>query len=78
MSMPSWLRRIIHYAIAQYVARCRGAFHVHPYGASGRYIVMMTEQQYHDWRNRKPTSAAEQARAIRAELVKMAQFHSLN
>jgi hypothetical protein len=29
--------------------RCGGAFHCRPYGELGRYVVIMTDKEYHDF-----------------------------
>jgi len=41
------IRRIIHRLIERYLRRCGGSFHTRPYGACGRYVVLMTEEEYH-------------------------------
>lgn len=42
-----WWRGPIHGAICWYLRRCSGAFHHNKYGPAGRYVVLMTEEQYH-------------------------------
>jgi hypothetical protein len=75
------LKRIIHYAIAHYVARCHGAFHVQHLNVAPRVIVMMTEQQYQEWCKPPLTisatsiySPADFAHAIRTELSKISRY----
>ena len=41
-------RKIIHKLIVKYLISCGGAFHHGKYGESGRYVVLLNEQQYHD------------------------------
>lgn len=47
--MPHRLRHLIHKLIAWYLRRVGGACHVYPYGPQGRYIVLMTDREYHDY-----------------------------
>jgi len=42
---------IIHKIIVWYLRHCGGAFHHFAYGPNGRYVVLMNEQQYHDYKN---------------------------
>jgi len=48
------MKRIIagflHSFIAGYLQTCAGAFHAFPYGNSGRYVVLMNERQYHEYK----------------------------
>jgi hypothetical protein len=39
--------KFIHTLILWYLARCGGAFHTNPYGQAGRYVVAMSDEQYH-------------------------------
>ena len=41
------MRHAIHKLICWYLRRCAGAFHCYNYGATGRYVVLMTDDQYH-------------------------------
>ena len=40
------MRHTIHKLICWYLRRCGGAFHCYNYGATGRYVVLMTDEQY--------------------------------
>lgn len=40
------MRHTIHKTICWCLRRCAGAFHCYNYGATGRYVVMMTDEQY--------------------------------
>lgn len=39
-------KRVIRF-IARFVEKCGGAFHCRAYGPDGRYVVIMSEQEYH-------------------------------
>ncbi len=39
-------RFIIHRFICWYLRKVEGTFHTYHYGNSGRYVVLMTEEQY--------------------------------
>ena len=41
------MRHLLHKAICWYLRRCAGAFHCYNYGETGRYVVLMTDEQYH-------------------------------
>jgi len=41
------MRHLLHKAICWYLRRCAGAFHCYNYGVTGRYVVLMTDEQYH-------------------------------
>lgn len=41
------VKRWVHQAIVAYLKRCGGTFHSGEYGEQGRYVALMTEQQYH-------------------------------
>lgn len=41
------MRHLLHKAICWYLRRCAGAFHCYNYGEAGRYVVLMTDEQYH-------------------------------
>ena len=41
------MRHLLHKAICWYLRRCSGAFHCYNYGATGRYVVLMGDRQYH-------------------------------
>lgn len=41
------MRHLLHKAICWYLRRCAGAFHCYNYGAAGRYVVLMNDDQYH-------------------------------
>lgn len=43
------MRHAIHKLICWYLHRCGGAFHCHKYGPSGRYAVLMNENQYAEY-----------------------------
>ena len=32
------------------IKKCGGAFHINPYGEKGRYVVIMNERQYHNYK----------------------------
>lgn len=49
-----WWRGPIHGAICWYLRQCSGAFHYKPYGPDGRYVVLMTDKQYHIKRAARP------------------------
>jgi hypothetical protein len=40
------MRHLLHKAICWYLRRAGGAFHCYNYGPTGRYVVLMTEDQY--------------------------------
>lgn len=40
-------KTLVHGLIGWYLRRCGGAFHRNAYGPAGRYVVEMTERQYH-------------------------------
>jgi len=44
------MRHIWHKIIAWYLRRCWGSFHVYPYGSQGRYVALMNERQYHNFK----------------------------
>jgi len=44
------MRHLIHKIVVWYLRRCAGAFHAYPYGPTGRYVVLMTDWQYHIWK----------------------------
>ena len=39
-------RFIIHRLICRYLRMVEGTFHTYHYGKDGRYVVLMTEEQY--------------------------------
>jgi hypothetical protein len=41
------MRHAIHKLICWYLRRCAGAFHCYNYGKTGRYVVLMTDDQFH-------------------------------
>lgn len=41
------IAKLIHYLILRYLTHCDGAFHTNPYGPAGRYVVAMSDEQYH-------------------------------
>lgn len=41
------MRHVIHKLICWYLRRCSGAFHCYKYGETGRYVVLMNDDQYH-------------------------------
>lgn len=43
------MRHLIHKLIVWYLRKCAGVFHAYPYGRSGRYVMLMTDEQYHQW-----------------------------
>jgi len=43
-----------HRLIVRYLRRCGSAFHHNPYGERGRYVVLMTEGEYHRFQKREP------------------------
>jgi hypothetical protein len=42
------IRHLVHGLVAWYLKR-NGTFHVYPYGPDGRYVVLMSESEYHQW-----------------------------
>ena len=50
--MKNAVRHLVHGFISWYLNRVGRAFHVHPYGNLGRYVVIMTEGQYHEFREK--------------------------
>lgn len=44
------MTHLLHKAIVWYLRRCGAAFHCFPYGPEGRYVVLMTEGQFHRWK----------------------------
>lgn len=44
------MKRMIHRMICWYLRSCGGAFHSYPYGPQGRYVVLMDEGQYHEYK----------------------------
>ncbi len=46
------MRAFMHVLIISYLYRVGGALHDGPYGPRGLYVVVMNEQQYHDFRER--------------------------
>lgn len=47
MKINRLVKKYIHHCIVKYLKKCGGAFHSHPYGDSGRYVVLMDESKYH-------------------------------
>lgn len=45
------MRHLWHKLICWYLRRCSDAFHCYAYGVDGRYVVLMNERQYHDYRH---------------------------
>ena len=43
------MRYIVHWLIVKYLRSCWGAFHMFPYGRTGRYVVLMNEDEYHQY-----------------------------
>ena len=41
------MRHFLHKLIIWHLHRCAGAFHAYPYGERGRYVVLMTDSDYH-------------------------------
>lgn len=63
------MRHIIHKAICWYLRRCGGAFHCYNYGPKGRYVKLMSEDEYANHAKlkrhlRKPPTPDEIARDI--------------
>ena len=42
-----WWRKPLHSLYRRYLVSCGGDHHTGPYGPNGRYVVLMTEEQYH-------------------------------
>jgi hypothetical protein len=42
-----WWCGPLHGAICWYLRRCAGAFHHMQYGPDGKYVVLMSDEQYH-------------------------------
>lgn len=40
------MKHLIHKTICWYLRRCGGAFHCYAYGPNGRYVKLMTEEEY--------------------------------
>lgn len=49
------MRHLIHKIICWYLRKCGGAFHCYQYGPEGRYVVLMTDDDYS--RKRKQENA---------------------
>jgi len=48
-------RRTVHNLIRRHLVGCAGVFHIGHYGLSGQYVVLMTDAEYHLWKNgRRP------------------------
>lgn len=45
------IKNIWHKIIVKYLEYCAGAFHCFPYGAGGRYVVLMMETEYFRYKN---------------------------
>lgn len=45
------LRHLLHRAIVRYLRSCGGTFHAFPYGKAGAYVTVMTDEEYHRFRN---------------------------
>lgn len=45
------MRRLIHALIVRYLKSCWGSFHHGRYGPEGQYVVLMTDDGYHQYRN---------------------------
>ena len=43
------MRHTIHKLICWYLRRCAGAFHCYHYGTTGRYVVLMNDNEYHHY-----------------------------
>ena len=43
--------RLVHSLIVKYLRKVGGAFHHFQYGKNGRYICVLTEEEYHYVRN---------------------------
>lgn len=43
------MRKVWHRLMVWYLRRCGSAFHTFPYGSRGRYVVLMSEAEYHDF-----------------------------
>lgn len=44
------MKHALHKAIVWYLRRCAGAFHCFRYGPMGRYVVLMNERQFHEYK----------------------------
>ena len=48
------MKSLLHRFICWYLARrCGGAFHCHAYGPAGRYVQLLTEEQYAEFQRRR-------------------------
>lgn len=41
----------LHEFVVQYLSGCGGTFHSGPYGKDGRYVTLMTDEEYADYQN---------------------------
>lgn len=48
-----YVKKHIHNAIVWYLKRCGGAFHNGPYGENGKYVALMSDDQYGRYQNVK-------------------------
>lgn len=44
-------RKVIHKFIVKYLLSCGGTFHHDKYGVNGKYVVLMNEESYHEYKN---------------------------
>ena len=45
-----WIRKKLHNFITWYLTEVGGAFHTNKYGKNGRYVVLMNEEEYHQYK----------------------------
>jgi hypothetical protein len=77
--------RFLHSVIVNFISwylrnKCGYAVHSYPYGKRGRYIVMMTENQYHDFRERVewPAEAPRPDGPVRIQRVHGSSFRMMD
>lgn len=67
LSWNLWWRGPLHRFYRGYLRSCGGAHHVGQYGLDGRYIVLMTDDQYHRY-----TMLARYVESINAKRLALA------
>lgn len=45
------MKHLWHKIIVWYLRHCWGAFHCYPYGEGGKYVVLMSDADYHTYKN---------------------------
>ncbi len=62
------MKHAIHKIICWYLRRCAGAFHCYNYGPTGRYVALMTEDEYAN-HNRDKATDGRASQALREILI---------